>query len=407
MNSVTNALFVLVVAIAVGGLVGAVEISRLSAFVMIAAGLQLSWQSYSEGARRLRVPGFLMILVGVWGLWLEAAHGAVCSWNDEPWIVTDQTGAATAGPNEAGQIVVDSRREALGSGYDTATIQSGQDSALWEGCTRLLLVVDYDLALDEVIPGSSPIAVAVVNGVPGFWSENQGGLVGRKTGTWSIVIPAPYANKIEVTTWLNGTTKGHATATVTTFQLEGRNRISDDWKAWLREVCDQGDRVTYGLSVTTAALAKHHRAEAKQTAEMAVIFGLGSRLLRAAVDHDPFDPDYKKVWTPRFRPVPDTITTRWRRALWENEDRFRLLSKALYIAVNRANSAEQMGDAIAEDKQQEAIDSLLIRIGVRLGLEADLRLEVASRMKTPEFAALEADPDLIAALRKASAEIAP
>jgi hypothetical protein len=325
--------------------------------VLLAAGVALA-------VRGLYLAGLAMAATALWLLLAGPAHAAATNCPDALGNVTgwtvEQTGSSKHQTTNLGATI---RRGTAGGGSDSMTLSK----QLPAGCT-ITVAVSYDLALLDGIQGV-PIAAAAFGG----WSSNQTGVVGSQTGTAYVTITGPAM--MSLSTWLSGTTSGHAVATLEPVL----HRMSPQTKAEGRRAADLLDDIGTGLAVSASFIPDPKLARAMGLSA-AASKGF-AKWLQDAVDNDPPDPLYRQVARPAAVAVPAYVQGAQLRALLLNQLRLRELARTLYVTVNRANSAATARNAPAEDRQQGALDGYLHRIGVLLQREASLRTAAAPTLR--------------------------
>lgn len=330
--------------------------------------------------------GLFMVAAGLWGLLVGTANAAQTNCpnalgNVTGWTV-DQQGSSSHRVTNLGASI---RRGIAAPAYDEMTLTKD----LPAGCT-VTVTVEYDLALLPPMAGVPQAAVAFAN-----WSADQTGVEGSQSGSFTTTLTGP--TEMRLTTWLSGTTGGHAVATLETVL----HRLSPEKKAEGRQAAHLLEDIGTGLAVSAPFIPDK---------KVAIAMGLSagaskafSKWLLDAIDNDPPDPLYRQVYYPAAVPMPPGVPA-WLQPLLALQLKEREFARALYVSVNRANTAATKGDAVAEDKQQAAVDRYTQRLGVFLAREADLRAAAAPRLRT--YGVEVAEPSTLATLRTAARELA-
>jgi hypothetical protein len=360
----------------------------------LAGGLLQLGLGFLAAWRRVWWAAVAAIVVGLFILWADAADAA-CRDVHGYWTVAEE---GDSDHQRGGNSVEINRLGSTVSGSDSATVALHLDpGADWTGCGVINYTITYEVALTEVF-GGVPIAAAWASD---GHEDNQTGTVGSKSGTWLGSMTGPAS--IEAGAWLNGSARGFTHFSVNSQWTIAPERMAPYLKRRIRSTVK-----ALNLGGDAAALVASTLLGGGNSL-VGGLLGLSSSLMKAsarlfqqALDADPWDAEYKRIFRPVPAPVPAFVKGGLFRAWVANQQKIRAAALALYVAINRANTARAMNDAIAEDRQP--VDSTLKRLGRLFEREIELRERVGAKLADLDTPV--ADSDLLTAYAELAADLA-
>jgi hypothetical protein len=245
-------------------------------------------------------------------------------------------------------------------------------NADWSGCPRIDYRVTYALGLTEVFGGVPQAAGWATGG----HEDDQTGNVGFKNGDWEGSLSG--LGELQVGGWVKGAATGFVHFSVDSQWTIAPERMSPLSKRRLRAVVTGLEIAGDASALAGGAIALAGNGPVGGVLVLSSsLEKLSASYLQKTLDADPWDRNYLLAFRPAVAPVPAFVKGTLFRAWIKNGLKIRETSRALFVSVNRANTAMAMEDLAAEARQKRRIAVLLRQIGRLFEQEADLRSDLS------------------------------